>query len=69
MPHGDLVLHPNCYVCNVRVPADGAAGARGVGPGGVGTAVPTCKYKGILAKPLFFPITRKNLRDISYPVL
>ena len=27
-------------------------GARGVGPGGAGTAVPTQQYKGILAKPL-----------------
>ena len=24
MPHGDRVLHPNCYVCNASVSADGA---------------------------------------------
>ena len=34
------------------LPRAGSSGARGVGPGGAGTAVPTQQYKGILAKPL-----------------
>ena len=37
---------------DIVLPRAGSLGARGVGPGGVGTAVPTQQYKGIPAKPL-----------------